>query len=89
MYAVPQLSDACREQAAERGLSPTVGFYLDSGIGGVPLDGFCRNLNLEKHGLLINRGSEELEAFQQHAARFVRLSFGMTPPPKRRRATDR
>ena len=52
MYAVPQLSDHCRDLAAERKLSPTVGFYLDSGIGGVPLDGFCRNANLEKHGLL-------------------------------------
>jgi len=88
MYAVPQLSDHCRAKAAERNLSPTVGFYLDSGIGGVPLDGFCRNRNLEKHGLLVNHDSEELTAFQEHASRFVRLSFGMTPPPKRRRATD-
>ena len=88
MYAVPQLSDHCRDLAAERELSPTVGFYLDSGIGGVPLDGFCRNPNLEKHGLLVNCDSEELKAFQKHAARFVRLSFGMTPPPKKRRATD-
>jgi aspartate/methionine/tyrosine aminotransferase len=88
MYAVPQLSDHCRARAAERGFSPTVGFYLDSGIGGVPLDGFCRNPNLEKHGLLVNAGSDELETFQKHASRFVRLSFGMTPPPKRRRVTD-
>jgi aspartate/methionine/tyrosine aminotransferase len=88
MYAVPQLSNHCRNKAAERGFSPTVGFYLDSGIGGVPLDGFCRNPNLEKHGLLVNHDSEELRAFQQHASRFVRLSFGMTPPPKRRRETD-
>jgi len=88
MYAAPQLSDHCRTKAAERGLSPTVGFYLDSGIGGVPLDGFCRNPNLEKHGLLVNQESEELKAFQKHASRFVRLSFGMTPPPRRRRATD-
>jgi aspartate/methionine/tyrosine aminotransferase len=88
MYAVPQLSDLCRDNAAERGLSPTVGFYLDSGIGGVPLDGFCRNPNLTRHGLLVNQGSEELTAFQEHASRFVRLSFGMTPPPKRRRETD-
>jgi len=88
MYAVPQLSDHCRSKAAERDLPPTVGFYLDSGIGGVPLDGFCRNPNLERHGLLVNAGSDELEAFQKHASRFVRLSFGMTPPPKRRRATD-
>jgi aspartate/methionine/tyrosine aminotransferase len=87
MYAVPQFSDRCREKAAKRGFSPTVGFYLETGIGGVPLDGFCRNPNLEKHGLLVNHDSEELKAFQQHASRFVRLSFGMTPPPKRRRAT--
>lgn len=88
MYAVPQLSGHCRASAAERNLSPTVGFYLDSGIGGVPLDGFCRNPNLVKHGLLVNHDSEELKAFQEHASRFVRLSFGMTPPPKRRRSTD-
>ncbi len=88
MYAVPQLSDLCRTRAAEHGFSPTVGFYLNSGIGGVPLDGFCRNPNLEKHGLLVNRDSDELKAFQDHASRFVRLSFGMTPPPKRRRASD-
>ncbi len=61
MYAVPQLSDHCRSRAAERGLSPTVGFYLDSGIGGVPLSGFCSNPNLQKHGLLVNHDSEELE----------------------------
>lgn len=88
MYAVPQLSDHCRAMAAERDLAPTVGFYLDSGIGGVPLDGFCRNPNLERHGLLVNAGSDELEAFQKCASRFVRLSFGMTPPPKTRRASD-
>jgi aspartate/methionine/tyrosine aminotransferase len=89
MYAVPQLSDHCRARAAELNLSPTVGFYLDSGIGGVPLDGFCRNRNLEKHGLVVNHDSEELHSFQERASRFVRLSFGMTPPPKRRRSTDR
>jgi len=88
MYAVPQLSDLCRTRAAERGFSPTVGFYLDSGIGGVPLDGFCNNPNLQKHGLLVNQDSEELKTFQKYASRFMRLSFGMTPPPKRRRATD-
>jgi len=88
MYAVPQLSDLCRTRAAERGFSPTVGFYLDSGIGGVPLDGFCSNPNLQKHGFLVNGDSEELKAFQAYASRFVRLSFGMTPPPKRRRVTD-
>jgi aspartate/methionine/tyrosine aminotransferase len=89
MYAVVQLSDRCGEIAAEHGLSPTVGFYLESGLGGVPLDGFCRNANLAKHGLLVNGDSDELTAFQERASRFVRLSFGMTPPPRRRRATDR
>jgi aspartate/methionine/tyrosine aminotransferase len=89
MYGVPQLSRPCRESAARRSLSPTVGFYLETGIGGVPLDGFCRNPNLEKHGLLVNADSDALRSFQDHASRFVRLSFGMTPPPKRRRATDR
>ena len=88
MYAVPQLSGPCRDRAAERELSAAVSFYLDSGIGGVPLDGFCRNKNLEKHGLLVNGEDEALAAFQDHASRFVRLSFGMTPPPRRRRATD-
>lgn len=88
MYAVPQLSDHCRAQARKRKLSPTVSFYLDSGIAGVPLDGFCRNSNLERHGLLVNLDSDELAEFQERASRFVRLSFGMTPPPKRRRATD-
>jgi aspartate/methionine/tyrosine aminotransferase len=88
MYAVPQLSDQCRRQAVERHVSPPVSFYFDSGIAGVPLEGFCRNRNLERHGLLVNAGSDELATFQEHASRFVRLSFGMTPPPKRRRATD-
>lgn len=88
MYAVPQLSGHCRATAAERGLPPTVSFYLDSGIGGVPLDGFCRNPSLVRHGLLVNHDSDELTEFQEHASRFVRLSFGMTPPPKRRRSTD-
>jgi aspartate/methionine/tyrosine aminotransferase len=88
MYAAVHLSDRCRDMAAERGLSPTVGFYLETGIGGVPLDGFCRNRNLAKHGLVVNGEDEALAAFQDHASRFVRLSFGMTPPPRRRRATD-
>ncbi len=63
MYAVPQLSGHCRASAAERSLSPTVGFYLDSGIGGVPLDGFCRNPNLEKHGLLVNHDGGGTQSF--------------------------
>jgi len=88
MYALPQLSDQCRGEALQRGVNPTVSFYFDSGIAGVPLEGFCLGRNLARHGLLLNAGSEALTAFQQHASRFVRLSFGMTPPPKRRRATD-
>jgi aspartate/methionine/tyrosine aminotransferase len=88
MYAVPKLSELCRERAASRNLSPTVAFYLDTGIGGVPLEGFCRNRNLDRHGLVINADLDELRAFQEHASQFVRLSFGMTPPPRRRRATD-
>ncbi|HSL19141.1 MAG TPA: pyridoxal phosphate-dependent aminotransferase [Methylomirabilota bacterium] len=88
MYAVPKLSARCRERARERGLSPTVAFYLDTGIGGVPLEGFCRNRNLERHGLVANRDLDELQVFQDYASQFVRLSFGMTPPPRRRRATD-
>jgi aspartate/methionine/tyrosine aminotransferase len=88
MYAVPKLSELCRERARARQLSPTVAFYLDTGIGGVPLEGFCRNRNLERHGLLANTDLDELRAFQEYASQFVRLSFGMTPPPRRRRATD-
>ena len=82
MYAVLQLSQRCLEQAASRGVSPTVAFYLATGIGGVPLDGFCANANLARHGLLVNAGTAELAAFQERASRFVRLSFGMTPPPR-------
>jgi aspartate/methionine/tyrosine aminotransferase len=81
MYAVLRLSDRCVELAARRGVPPTVGFYLETGIGGVPLDGFCRNRNLERHGLLVNAGQPELDAFQAEASRYVRLSYGMTPPP--------
>ncbi len=88
MYAAVHLSDRCHDIAAARGLSPTVGFYLETGIGGVPLDGFCHNRNLAKHDLVLNGDDEELRAFQDHASHFVRLSFGMTPPPRRRRATD-
>jgi hypothetical protein len=83
MYAVLQLSQRCLEQAASRGVSPTVAFYLATGIGGVPLDGFCANANLARHGLLVNAGTPELAAFQERASRFVRLSFGMTPPPRK------
>ncbi len=81
MYADLQLSDHCFELAARHGVSPTVGFYLETGAAGVPLDGFCRNPNLEKHGLVVNGDSPKLKEFQDHTTRFVRLSFGMTPPP--------
>ena len=84
MYANPRLSARVLELADERGVSPTVAFYLETGIGGVPLEGFCRNLNLERHGLVVNADSDGLKAFQEEARRFVRLSFGMTPPPRER-----
>jgi aspartate/methionine/tyrosine aminotransferase len=84
MYADPRLSARVLELADERGVSPTVAFYLETGIGGVPLEGFCRNLNLERHGLVVNAGSARLLAFQEEARRYVRLSFGMTPPPHER-----
>ncbi len=82
MYADLQLSQRCLDLAAARGVSPTVAFYLATGIGGVALDGFCRSRNLERHGLLVNAGSPELRATQERATRYVRLSFGMTPPPR-------
>jgi DNA-binding transcriptional MocR family regulator len=81
MYADLQLSQSCLDLAAARGVSPTVAFYLATGIGGVALDGFCRSRNLERHGLVVNAGSPELRALQERATRYVRLSFGMTPPP--------
>jgi aspartate/methionine/tyrosine aminotransferase len=81
MYADLQFSERCCGLASELGVSPTVGFYLETGVGGVPLDGFCRNPNLERHGLVVNGDSRELAEFQERATRFVRLSFGMTPPP--------
>ena len=82
MYADLKLSQRCLDLAAEHGVSPTVAFYLETGIAGVPLDGFCRNPNLEKHGLVVNGDSPELQEFQERTTQFVRLSFGMTPPPK-------
>jgi len=82
MYADLQLSERCHELATRHGVSPTVAFYLESGIGGVPLDGFCRNPNLERHGLLVNVDDSQLAEFLEHASRFVRLSFGMTAPPQ-------
>ena len=82
MYAVLRLSDACLAAAARHDVSPTVAFFLETGYAGVPLAGFCANPNLERHGLLTNAGEETLAAFQREAARYVRLSFGMTPPPE-------
>jgi len=82
MYAVPRLSERCRELGGEFDVSPTVAFYLETGIGGVPLDGFCRNPNLERHGLVVNADSPRLKEFQEEARNYVRLSFGMTPPPR-------
>jgi len=84
MYAVPKLSSECRRMAEESGISPTVAFYLETGIAGVPLEGFCRNPNLERHKLVVNADSKRLKAFQEESKKFVRLSFGMTPPPKER-----
>lgn len=81
MYAVLRLSDRCLRLAAEQEVPPTVAFYLETGIAGVPLDGFCRNPNLEKHGLLVNAGDPAYREFVTEASRYVRLSFGMTPPP--------
>lgn len=85
MYADPRLSARVLALADQLGVSPTVAFYLETGIGGVPLEGFCRNLNLERHGLVVNADSGRLKAFQEEACRYVRLSFGMTPPPRSER----
>jgi aspartate/methionine/tyrosine aminotransferase len=81
MYADLRLSDRCQELADEYGVAPTVAFYLETGIAGVPLDGFCRNGNLERHGLVVNGDSQRLVDFQRETRNYVRLSFGMTPPP--------
>jgi aspartate/methionine/tyrosine aminotransferase len=82
MYADPRLAKRCCELADEVQVSPTVAFYLETGIGGVPLEGFCRNPNLERHGLVVNAESERLAEFQEETRNYVRLSFGMTPPPR-------
>jgi len=84
MYAVPKLSVRCRELGEEFGVSPTVAFYLETGIGGVPLDGFCGNPNLSRHELVVNADSDRLMEFRQETHNYVRLSFGMTPPPRER-----
>jgi len=59
-----------------------VAFYFETGIGGVPLAGFCGNPNLARHGLVVNGDDPRLDAFVREAGRYVRLSFGMTPPPE-------
>lgn len=82
MYADPRLSERCCSLADECQVSPTVAFYLETGIAGVPLEGFCRNPNLERHGLVVNADSPRLKEFQEEARKYVRLSFGMTPPPR-------
>jgi aspartate/methionine/tyrosine aminotransferase len=82
MYAVPRLSSSCCQLGEDSGVAPTVAFYLETGIAGVPLNGFCRNPNLERHGLVANGESQRLAEFQREARNYVRLSFGMTPPPR-------
>jgi len=82
MYAVLRLSERCLEVARAEQVPPTVAFYLESGIAGVPLDGFCRNPNLLRHGLLVNADDPVYREFVDEASRYVRLSFGMTPPPQ-------
>jgi len=82
MFADLRLSQHCCEIGEGHGVSPTVAFYLETGIGGVPLEAFCRNPNLERHGLVVNAGSQRLAEFQEETLNYVRLSFGMTPPPR-------
>ncbi len=82
MYADLRLSDRCLEIARANQVSATVAFYFETGIGGVPLEGFCSNVNLVRHGLVVNADDPALQDFQREASRYVRLSFGMTPPPR-------
>jgi len=82
MYGVLRLADGCLAESARRGVPPTVGFYLDTGIAGVPLEGFCSNASLMRHGLVVNSDDDALKEFQEESRRYVRLSFGMTPPPQ-------
>lgn len=81
MYANLRLSEHCLELAREAGVAPTTAFYLETGMGGVPLDGFCTNRNLDRHGLVVNAADPALRPYLTEAARYVRLSFGMVPPP--------
>jgi aspartate/methionine/tyrosine aminotransferase len=83
MYADIRLSDDCLELARRYNVSsPTVAFYLDTGVGGVSLDGFCRNPSLSRYGLAVNGDRPELLEYLEETRRYVRLSFGMTPPPR-------
>lgn len=82
LYAVLRLSDQCLAAADRYEVSPTVAFYFKTGYAGVPLSGFCGNPNLFRHGLVVNADSERLASFRREAERYVRLSFGMTPPPE-------
>jgi aspartate/methionine/tyrosine aminotransferase len=86
MYANLLLSEQCLEIAEQHGVPPTVAFYLETGIGGVPLNGFCGNPNLDRHGLVVNADDPKLVELQKRTTRYVRLSFGMTPPPRESRA---
>jgi len=81
MYAVLRLSDACLEASERYGVSPTVAFFLETGFAGVPLSGFCVNGNLNRHGLVVNGDEDRLKELQEESRRYVRLSFGLTPPP--------
>ena len=84
MYAVLRLSETCLAAARRHEVSPTVAFFLETGFAGVPLAGFCANANLARHGLVVNADDDRLTAFLAESQRFVRLSFGMTPPPAAR-----
>ena len=83
MYADIRLAESCLELARRYDVSsPAVALYLETGIGGVSLDGFCRNPSLTRYGLALNGDHPELEAYLEETRRHVRLSFGMTPPPR-------
>ncbi len=81
LYSVLNLSERCLELAKQRGLPPAIAFYIETGVGGVPLAAFCRNANLERYGFVVNHDQPELTAFHDLTSRYVRLSVGMTRPP--------
>ncbi len=80
LYGVLRLSERCLEIAKRHGLPPAIAFYLETGIGGVPLAAFCRNPNLERYGYVVNHDQPELAAFHEETSRYMRLSVGMTRP---------